>query len=94
MKKLSFNIGTFKPGWKWSKDIKPIVNTDLCMHAHLGVSLTGGCMKVIFKGKESTLSNEELFFLPPGHEAYVEGNSDVTLFDFGSLLTYGKEQKK
>jgi hypothetical protein len=24
----------YPPGFRWSKDMKPVVGTDLCMHAH------------------------------------------------------------
>ena len=26
----------YPPGFRWSKDMKPVVGTDLCMHAHVG----------------------------------------------------------
>src|SRR3954469_863963 len=26
----------YPPGFRWSVDMKPIVGTDLCMHAHVG----------------------------------------------------------
>ena len=26
----------YPPGFRWSKDMKPVVGTDLCMHAHAG----------------------------------------------------------
>ncbi len=42
------NLGGYKiqrfsvePGWKWSTDMKPIVNTDTCHRTHMGVCLTG-----------------------------------------------------
>lgn len=28
--------GVFQPGWRWSKDVKPIAGTDSCQAAHTG----------------------------------------------------------
>src|SRR5438045_3623344 len=32
---------TYPPGYRWSKDMKPIVGTPLCMHAHVGFLVRG-----------------------------------------------------
>src|SRR5512138_421000 len=31
----------YPPGFRWSKDMKPITGTDLCMHAHVGFLVHG-----------------------------------------------------
>jgi hypothetical protein len=31
----------YPPGFRWSKDMKPVVGTDLCMHAHAGFLARG-----------------------------------------------------
>jgi hypothetical protein len=31
----------YPPGFRWSKDMKAIVGTDLCMHAHVGFLARG-----------------------------------------------------
>ena len=31
----------YPPGFRWSKDMKPIVGTDYCMHAHVGFLARG-----------------------------------------------------
>jgi hypothetical protein len=30
-----------EPGWKWSKDVKPIANTNSCQFAHTQYSISG-----------------------------------------------------
>jgi hypothetical protein len=30
--------GTFKPGWRWSEDVKPIAGTDSCQVLHTGIT--------------------------------------------------------
>ena len=32
---------TLQPGWKWSKDIKPVVKTESCQTKHLGIITAG-----------------------------------------------------
>src|SRR2546426_10775905 len=31
----------YPPGFRWAKDMKPAVGTDLCMHAHVGFLARG-----------------------------------------------------
>src|SRR5207244_6072766 len=31
----------YPPGFRWSKDMKPVVGTDFCMHAHAGFLARG-----------------------------------------------------
>jgi hypothetical protein len=38
---LTFGRATFRPGWRWSTDVKPIAGTSSCQSAHLGVQLSG-----------------------------------------------------
>ena len=44
----SVNVGgerviriTLQPGWKWSSDVKPVVQTDSCQTKHLGIITSG-----------------------------------------------------
>jgi quercetin dioxygenase-like cupin family protein len=90
---ITFSVGTFKPGWRWSKDIKPIVATDLCMHAHMGFGISGQ-MKLLFNGEEKLFQPEDLFFIPPGHDGEVMGDTDAVCLDFGSYRHYGLEPSK
>jgi hypothetical protein len=32
-----------EPGWRWSKDVKPIVGTDLCRALHQLFIVSGAC---------------------------------------------------
>ena len=31
----------FRPGWRWSKDVAPIVGTRSCQHRHVGYTISG-----------------------------------------------------
>src|SRR4029079_16137302 len=36
-------IGRFvwEPGWRWSKDVKPVVQTETCQNRHVGYVISG-----------------------------------------------------
>ena len=35
----TFMKGTFEPGWRWSRDVKPIAGTESCQTRHLGYTI-------------------------------------------------------
>jgi len=89
---LSIGLAKFKPGWKWSKDVKPLVKTDLCEMSHLGYVLQGEIM-ILQDNKQIHVKPGDVYCLPPHHDAYVEGNKDWIALDFLSLGgKYGKEK--
>ncbi len=72
---------TIRPGWRWSTHAKPIAKTDSCQLEHLGYVLAGK-MVVEFGGKKELIEAGSVFAIPPGHDAYVEGQEIVLLLEF------------
>jgi len=71
-----------QPGWKWSSDIKPIVNTEWCQHKHLGYALRGS-MEILQSNQERCLiSANEVFSIPPNHDGWVIGNEVFECIEF------------
>ncbi len=71
-----YTIGrlNFQPGWRWSECIKPVVKTEYCQLSHVGHAVAG-CLKVQLKdGTEKTIKAGESYTIPPGHDAWVEGD--------------------
>lgn len=81
---------TFEPGWKWSVNLKPIAQTDSCQVEHLGYVLSGRMKVVMDDGDEFEVGPDDLFSLPPGHDAEVVGDEPCVLVDFGQVATYAK----
>ena len=62
----SVNVGgerviriTLHPGWKWSSDVKPVVQTESCQIKHLGIITSGTvCCKHV-DGTEVTYTKGE-----------------------------------
>src|SRR3954464_8088989 len=72
-----FTLGrfTFQPGWRWSECVKPIVGTDTCQLSHVGYAVTGQIVIRLPDGREETIRAGESFTIPPGHDAWVEGDA-------------------
>ncbi len=72
----------FQPGWRWSKDIKPVVGTASCQFHHIGVALSGRMHVIMDGGAERTLAAGDAFDIPPGHDAYIVGDEPFVTIEF------------
>jgi mannose-6-phosphate isomerase-like protein (cupin superfamily) len=80
--------GTFEPGWRWSENVKPLSGTDSCEVEHIGYVLSGRMTVRMDNGDEVTVGPGDFFHMPPGHDAWVEGDEPAVLVDFGGLSGY------
>ena len=78
----------FEPGWRWSKDVKPIAQTDWCEYHHLGLMMEGTIHYVTPEGLEMEVTPGMLFEILPGHDAWVVGDTPVLQFDFAGMRTF------
>ena len=78
----------FEPGWRWSKDVKPIAQTEWCEYHHLGLILEGTLHYVTPEGLEMEVSPGMLFEINPGHDAWVVGDTPVVQYDFAGMRTF------
>jgi class 3 adenylate cyclase len=81
-----------EPGWRWSNDVKPIAGTEACMYHHLGYTVSGLLRVQMPDGTELEIGPEEVFEIPPGHDAWVVGDEPWVAIDFEAMRTYGKRQ--
>jgi uncharacterized cupin superfamily protein len=82
--------GTFEPGWRWSENVKPIAQTDSCEVSHLGYVLSGRMKVVMDDGSDSEVGPNQVFAIPPGHDAEVIGDEPCVMVDFGEFGEYAK----
>jgi hypothetical protein len=73
---------TVQPGWKWSKDIKPIVGTESCQANHIGVIVSGTVTCRHNDGTEATYSGGDAYAIQPGHDAWVVGDQPAVAYEF------------
>ena len=87
-----YTIGrfNFQPGWRWSECLKPVVKTDLCQLSHVGHAVSGTIRVRMADGSEKTISAGESYTIPPGHDAWVEGNTPFVGLEVLSADTYAK----
>jgi hypothetical protein len=65
---------SFEPGWRWSECVGPVVKTELCQVAHVGYAVSGRITVRLRDGKQKTIAAGQSFTIPPGHDAWVDGN--------------------
>jgi quercetin dioxygenase-like cupin family protein len=87
-----FTIGRFcfEPGWRWSECVKPVVKTDLCQVSHVGHVVSGRLTVRMKDGTQRTVGAGESYTIPPGHDAWVEGNERVVAIEVMSAEQYAK----
>lgn len=71
-----------KPGWRWSKDVKPVVGTDLCRAPHQLFVVSGHLHVVMEDGAELEVRTGDAAVIPPGHDAWVVGDEPCEAVDF------------
>ena len=81
---------TLEPGWKWSKDVKPIVNTNSCQMTHMGYGISGRLHAKMDDGTEREFGPCEVSYVPQGHDAWVVGNEPCVMIDFTGAKDYAK----
>jgi len=81
-------LATFKPGWQWSKSVKPIAKTDSCLAPHFQYHISGTLHVRMDDGTEFDCKAGDISNIPPGHDAWVVGDEDVVIVDFQGMADY------
>ena len=76
-----FWLATAEPGWKFSRDNGPDLGTELCPSPHRLYMLAGRMTVELEDGTRNTLEEGDVALLPPGHDAWVEGDEQVVWFE-------------
>jgi hypothetical protein len=69
-------------GFRWSTHIKPIVGTDLCMHAHVGFLARGQIYVQYADGCTVELKAPQVVAIEPEHDAWIVGDEPAVLIEF------------
>jgi hypothetical protein len=72
----------YPAGFRWSVDMKPIVGTDLCMHAHVGFLVSGEIHIEYADGCVVEHKAPQIVAIDPGHDGWVVGRQPVVLIEF------------
>ena len=80
---------TWEPGWRWSKDVKPVVQTASCQNRHVGYVISGYLHVVMDDGTELEIRAGRRLRDPAGHDAWVVGDEPWDTVEFASAAIYG-----
>ena len=78
----------FKPGWRWSNDVKPLAGTSSCQVAHNGYIISGRLHVRMDDGTEAECGPGDLFVIAPGHDAWVVGDETCVALDWTGGTNY------
>jgi len=79
----------FRPGWRWSKDVAPIVGTRSCQHRHVGYTISGNLEVRMDDGTSLAIGPDDAYEIPPGHDAWVVGDVPWDSVEFTSAHAFG-----
>jgi quercetin dioxygenase-like cupin family protein len=87
-----FTLGrlSFEPGWRWSECIKPVAQTDSCQLSHVGYAVAGRITIRLQDGTQKTIVAGDAYTIPPGHDAWVEGDEPFVCIEVMSAEQFAK----
>jgi hypothetical protein len=71
----------YPPGFRWSRDMKPVVGTDLCMHAHVGFLVRGEIHIEYADGCIVEHKAPHVMAIEPGHDGWVVGKEPAIVIE-------------
>ena len=79
----------YPAGMRWSSDLRPLVGTDMCEHAHVGFLAHGALHFEYPDGCAVDLAAPAVVDIAPGHDAWVVGDASAVLIevDFEATTT-------
>ena len=72
----------YPPGFRWSKNLKDVVGTALCMHAHVGFLASGEFDIQYADGTVERFVAPQAVAIAPGHDGWVVGSEPAILIEF------------
>src|SRR6185295_2881036 len=81
---------TLPPGWRWSVDVQPTVQTVSCQTRHVSYAVSGTLHVVMDDGTELDIQGGDVHEIPPGHDAWVVGDEPYVAVEWASSATYGQ----
>ncbi len=72
----------YQPGFNWDANLKTVVGTDLCMHAHVGFMAHGQINVRFADGCVVEYKAPQFVSVEPGHQGWVVGDEPAVLIEF------------
>jgi hypothetical protein len=81
---------TFRPGFRWSSDLKPIAKTESCEAPHFQYHLSGRLAIRMDDGTEFVAEPGDITSLPSGHDAWTVGDEPAVVVDWFGASDYAR----
>jgi hypothetical protein len=78
---VTFMLGTVEPGWLWSRDNGRDLGTESCPLPHRLYMVSGKITVEMDDGFRETLTKGDVTVIPPGHDAWTEGDEEAVFLD-------------
>jgi hypothetical protein len=75
-------LSTLKPGWSWTRNIKPTVDFESCPLHHREYVISGRVRYAMDDGTAVEARAGDHLLIDPGHQAEVLGSEDCVLLDW------------
>jgi len=72
----------YPPNFRWSTDMKPVVGSALCMHAHVGFLAHGEIHIEYADGCVVEFKAPAVVAIDPGHDGWVVGHEPAVMIEF------------
>lgn len=90
MNDAAFGRIVYEPGWRWTVDVRPIAQTELCEIHHMGYVISGQLHMELRDGASIEAVAGDVFECPPGHDAWVIGNDPWISIDWAGRRHYAR----
>jgi hypothetical protein len=88
---LTLGRGTVQPGWRWSTRMPRSTDEPLCQVHHLQLLQPGRFAVQMDDREYAEIGPNEVFDVPPGHDAWVLGDEPAVILDFlGNIEQLGR----
>ena len=72
----------YPAGFRWSTHMRPLVGTEWCEHAHVGLLAQGRVQGAYADGCPFDFEAPRVLVIEPEHDAWVVGSEDAVLIQF------------
>jgi hypothetical protein len=79
------------PGWRWSKDVKPISKTEWCEVSHFQYVISGHLHFVTSDKQEFDFKEGDVLRVGGGHDAWVVGHEPFVAVDWTGMADYAQK---
>jgi hypothetical protein len=73
----TINRNTYEPGWRWSRCVGPLYQTDSCSAHHIGYIVSGTLHVETEDGSVVEVCPGTAYEILPGHDGWVVGDEQL-----------------